>query len=368
MNTKVSVIIPIYNVEPYLRQCLDSVVNQSYKNLEIILIDDGSPDNCGAICDEYAAADERISVIHKKNGGLPAARNDGLARATGKWVSFVDSDDWCEPELYEKAVTQAEKTEADVVIFSLFQNSKSHEERIHAFSREFVTEDAELIRQLQLSVLDKRYVPFTEDYRWGQGFPWDKLFRRSVLENNHLRFSENVRANEDIIYNIHVFQFAKKVAFFDEALYHWRMNETSIGHKYMPDRAEVNREIYREMMRIGRRYHLQGEYDQAVKVRTVNNLLDLGQQCYFNPQRGGSIMKNICQLQMEMNSEPYATVWKEVEWKRLGKTAKVLKYSGPLRALGIYIHTRRKQISKMGYMDTFGGGADCSPAVPPERK
>ena len=123
MGSKISVIIPVYNVEPYLRQCLDSVVNQTYKNLEIIIIDDGSPDNCGAICDEYAAKDKRIQVIHKENCGLSAARNDGLARATGEWIAFVDSDDWCELDLYEKAIACAEKTDPDIVLYSLYKGS-----------------------------------------------------------------------------------------------------------------------------------------------------------------------------------------------------------------------------------------------------
>lgn len=371
MEAKISVIIPIYKVEPFLRECLNSIVNQTYRNLEIILIDDGSPDNCGHICDEYASADERIIVIHKKNGGLCAARNDGLARATGEWISFVDSDDWCEPTLYERAEKEGNRTEADIVMFSLFQNSKSDEERIHAFSKNFTTDDPELIMQLQLSVLDKHYIPFTDDYRWGQGFPWDKLFKRSLIENHHLCFSENVRANEDIIFNIHAFQFAKKVTFFDEALYHWRMNEGSIGHKYMPDRAEVNREIYREMMEIGHKYNLQEEYYRAVNARTVNNMLDLGHQCYFNPQREGSLLQNLYQLQKEMDQEPYATVWKEVDGKMLGKTGKVLKYIGPMRALGLYIFTKKRQMKKMSYFDAFenmrGGVIDSPNLLKQER-
>ena len=88
---KISVIIPVYKVEPYLRQCLDSVVGQTYKNLEFIIVDDGSPDGCGAICDEYAQKDERVQVIHKENAGVRAARNDGIERATGDWISFIDS-------------------------------------------------------------------------------------------------------------------------------------------------------------------------------------------------------------------------------------------------------------------------------------
>ena len=100
MDSCISIIVPIYNVEQYLRECVDSILAQSYQNLEIILVDDGSPDRCGAICDEYAAADPRIKVIHKVNGGLSDARNAGLEVATGDYIGFVDSDDWIAPDMF----------------------------------------------------------------------------------------------------------------------------------------------------------------------------------------------------------------------------------------------------------------------------
>ncbi len=103
----ISIIIPIYNVERYIHRCVGSVINQTYKNLEIILVDDGSPDNCGKICDEYAEKDERIKVIHKKNGGLSEARNFGIDVATGEWLFFLDSDDWIYPQTIEKLYASA---------------------------------------------------------------------------------------------------------------------------------------------------------------------------------------------------------------------------------------------------------------------
>lgn len=115
-DPKISVIVPVYKVEPYLRKCLDSIVNQTYRNLEIILVDDGSPDNCGAICDEYAARDGRIQVIHQANGGVSAARNSGLAEATGDWVGWVDSDDWIEPDMYEYMLKNVLEQNADIAV------------------------------------------------------------------------------------------------------------------------------------------------------------------------------------------------------------------------------------------------------------
>lgn len=122
---KISIIVPIYNVEKYIRQCLDSIVNQTYRNLEIILVDDGSPDACGAVCDEYAKMDGRITVIHKENAGVGAARNDGIDRATGEWLMFVDPDDWLELDCCENAIKAAQKSDCDVIYFQSDKRDKT---------------------------------------------------------------------------------------------------------------------------------------------------------------------------------------------------------------------------------------------------
>ena len=110
----ISVIVPVYKVEKYLHRCVDSILNQTYRNLEIILVDDGSPDNCGAICDEYAAKDNRIRVIHQENTGVSAARNAGLEACTGEYVAFVDSDDYVDCALFSACYTQIKKWEPDL--------------------------------------------------------------------------------------------------------------------------------------------------------------------------------------------------------------------------------------------------------------
>ena len=115
-DPKISVIVPVYKVEPYLHKCLDSIVNQTYRNLEIILVDDGSPDGCPAICDEYARRDPRVRVIHQENGGVSAARNAGLDAATGDWIGWVDPDDWIEADMYESLLENALAYEADIAV------------------------------------------------------------------------------------------------------------------------------------------------------------------------------------------------------------------------------------------------------------
>lgn len=117
----ISIIVPVYKVENYLSKCLDSMICQTYKNIEIILVDDGSPDNSGKICDDYAKKDSRIKVIHKENGGLSDARNAGLKIATGKYIGFVDSDDYISVEMYEKLYNQAKKEDADIACCNYYR-------------------------------------------------------------------------------------------------------------------------------------------------------------------------------------------------------------------------------------------------------
>ena len=123
----VSIIIPIYNVEPYLRCCLNSILAQTFQSWEAVLVDDGSKDNCGKICDEYAAMDSRFRVIHKENGGLTSARNAGLAMAFGEWVMPLDGDDWIEPDMLEKMYAVAEKSQADIVYCDFYLSYEKNE-------------------------------------------------------------------------------------------------------------------------------------------------------------------------------------------------------------------------------------------------
>lgn len=127
---QLSVIVPVFKVEPYLHCCIDSIRNQTYKNLQIILVDDGSPDNCGKICDEYAELDARIIVVHQKNRGLSGARNTGFRYAKGEYVAFVDSDDWIAPTMYETLVRMIEKNDLDMARCGIIETDGNGREHV----------------------------------------------------------------------------------------------------------------------------------------------------------------------------------------------------------------------------------------------
>lgn len=167
----ISIIVPVYKVEPFLRRCVDSLVNQTYHDLEIILVDDGSPDNCGKICDEYAATDSRIHVIHKQNGGLSSARNAGLEVARGEYIAFVDSDDWVEADTYAKLYELIQQYNADIAecalrfyrpwkperLFLEGQNTKSVRVFTNREALDRLYFGPQLLSDISITVCDKLY-------------------------------------------------------------------------------------------------------------------------------------------------------------------------------------------------------------------
>ncbi len=168
MGPLISVIVPVYKSEAYLRQSIESILNQTYQNLEIILVDDGSPDACGSICDEYAIKDKRIKVIHKQNGGLSDARNYGVDRATGEYLSFVDSDDWIEPDMFEVLTKVAEENRADLINCGAFRSCSDRS----AVNFEIDIKFANPIDSVKALIKGKI----------GAG-AWGKLYRKSCISN-----------------------------------------------------------------------------------------------------------------------------------------------------------------------------------------
>jgi minor teichoic acid biosynthesis protein ggaB len=203
----VSVIVPVYNVENYLRECLDSIVVQTYRNIEVILIDDGSNDSSGEICDEYADKDNRIKVIHKENGGVSAARNTGLDIAKGEWISYVDSDDYIESTMLETLICLAKENDIELAICSFKDISEC----------ENVTQEND-IRIFSKDELIYNYVVRNADYCITEGI-WDRIYKRVLVDG--LRF-KNDRINEDILYTMEVFTRAHKAVYTSEKLYNYR--------------------------------------------------------------------------------------------------------------------------------------------------
>lgn len=305
-SPKISVIIPVYKVEPYLRQCLDSVVNQTYRNLEIILIDDGSPDNCGRICDEYAASDERITVIHKENQGLCAARNDGISRATGEWVTFADSDDWIDTDFYERMLNALTNDKADIVCsqgYIIEDPDKSVEG--HVFEEEIQFNADESKDFLINGIL----VPVKKNgFRVSMGSVWDKFFLRKFLCGEKLIFDTSSKAMEDLLFCLHAFKKAQRVKSTMAIGYHYRMATGSITKSFNADRPQINYDFITKVN------YLWPEPNDVIKsslnARAIGMILLSLRLYYFHPANTKS-RKEIAGDIKEMKTWPY---YKEAIW------------------------------------------------------
>lgn len=208
----VSVIVPVYKVEPYLRRCVDSVLAQTYPNTEVILVDDGSPDGCPAICDEYAASDSRVSVIHQANGGLSAARNAALDVARGEWVYFVDSDDWVEPDIIEACIEKVVEHGVDMVVFDhLSEGGRSFDGLVSTDMPEGVHSSYETLNALYHDRID-----------FGA---WHILFARRLFDG--VRFPPG-EISEDIAIMFLLVDAARSVYVLHKVGYHYVVRTTSI--------------------------------------------------------------------------------------------------------------------------------------------
>lgn len=220
----ISVIVPIYKVERYLNKCVDSILNQTFTDFELILVDDGSPDNCGRICDEYAEKDNRIHVIHKENGGLSDARNAGLNYATGEYIVFVDSDDFIEPDLLEKAYSTIVKG-YDIVSFGF--NVIGVDGSISAIIHPEVGKELRFEKQADyLEFILKIFM------NWRVGWEaWSRIYRRDIIEKYELRFEDNSRIfAEDMYFNFCYIVHTKTMYAMKDCLYNYlRRNDSIMG-------------------------------------------------------------------------------------------------------------------------------------------
>lgn len=243
---KVSVVIPVYKVEPYLRRCVDSVLAQTLPDLEIILVDDGSPDRCPEICDEYASTYGNIQVIHKPNGGLASARNAGMKAATGKYLFFLDSDDWLDADGLERLYLCAEEHQVDFVRYRAIRSGWPGMEMDSPCR-------VEAVRELHEGYYDRKAI-HREVYPRLLGTSqltmgavvgaWGSLYRLGFLREHDLAFYEEVKFSEDLVFSARVVRAADSFYFMDSpGVYHYFYNPNSISKSFRAGRWESCKEL-----------------------------------------------------------------------------------------------------------------------------
>lgn len=341
----VTVVIPIYNTERYLARCIDSVLGQTYRHLEIILVDDGSPDNCPRICDDYAAADSRVTVIHKRNAGLGMARNSGIDAATGDYICFFDSDDYIAPDTVASCVAAAVEHAADVVIFGhhdVTPEGTVLRTRIpHPPKRLY--EGAEIVSELLPASL---YTGQNASKDWEISLSaCNKMFSLPAIRTSGWRFvSEREVIAEDYYSLTDLHRHLRRVYVMDRPFYHYMVNDQSLTHVFKADRFERIKTFYTAMVALAEDMGLSAVLEQPIKGvsfgLTVGGMKQLMAADLPLRQRYTALKQMICDgtLQMWVRTTDYTGAgWQ----KKLLYTAVKRKWV-PLCYLFLYLKNRRE--------------------------
>lgn len=276
-NGQISIIIPVHNSANYLERCLISVSNQTYKNLEIIIIDDGSSDNSLEIIQNISRTDSRMITISVANSGVSAARNEGLSYANGEFIMFVDSDDWIDNDTCEKAVDIIQKNNLDVVMWPYIREYPSKSKETLFLGREEII----LTECVQEKIWRRMIGPLKEEMRKPQFVDsmitvWGKLYRHDVIEN--INFIDiKLVATEDTLYNIEVFQRVKSIAYLPIPFYHYRKTDlSSLTHTYKQEKIRQWQELYRRIEKILLEADVPEHFYDALENRICLGLIGLG--------------------------------------------------------------------------------------------
>ncbi len=302
---KVSIIIPVFKTESYIRQCLDSVKDQTYPNLEIIIVDDGSPDDCGKICDEYALMDSRIKVIHKENGGIASAWNTGLSILTGDYFTFVDSDDWIELNAMETAVGACLENQVDLVCWGYYlrQGNRKKEKR--------VSDSAWMERDVGGMKMVRKSILTGEKFKGSnlEGYIWNKLFSANLLRKFEIRFTgRDVSPFFDKVFVLNFVRHVTSIMVLPDILYNYRILLGGDVRRYKANAVECRRNTvdeFRHAVDDGSYPQIEEEWFQELIAGSV---YDFGWQCFFHPGNPYPLKERIGMAKKAIDSEPFRSV------------------------------------------------------------
>ena len=331
-----SIIIPVYKVRSdYLDTCLKSILNQSFNDIEIIIIDDGSPDNCGLICDNYAEKDKRIKVLHQDNQGVSAARNAGIEMAIGEWIMFVDPDDWVKDNSYEKLSEYLMDNDIDILMFRHEKVSNSKRSTLKFNLKPNIvydTSDPVIKEELYRLGMRPKDVGF-----YGFQYCWDKVYRRKFIVENSIEFPISIHKSEDKVFILRCLEKLHRLMIVNETIYCYRVNTDGACYRYK-DNADSDRAKLASLLidmshcmdkEIGElKEYPNGEYN-VIYNDCINFLFfiitDILFLKFFHPDNPDQTNERFRKARRFIQSEPFRTVIKQVRYDELSNARKIKK-------------------------------------------
>lgn len=339
MKPKISIIVPIYNSENNIKKCLDSILEQSYDNLQIICVDDGSEDNSRNIIQDYAEKDTRVCVVRQKNGGVSNARNTALRYVSGDYILFVDSDDWIEQETCKIAVECAIHFKADVVMWSYVREIGNESRRKVIYDKDCIFEKKEILSKLHRRMVgvigDELSRPENAD---ALCTVWGKLYKKELITNNNIVFYDIRKTGtyEDGLFNLEILYYANKVVFLNQYLYHYRRNRNdSLTSSYNPNMREQWKHLFNIIEKYIERMNLGSEYMEALNNRIALSLIALGINEYESVASLGIKLANIKNIIIQ---EKYGNAIKQLDISRMPMHWKIFFWCAKNKnVVGVYI-------------------------------
>ena len=336
---QISVIVPVYKVEKDLTRCVDSLINQTLQDIEIILVDDGSPDECPAICDNYARQDKRIKVIHKKNGGVSAARNDGLAIAIGDWVIFCDSDDWMELDACQLLVSCGNQNSVDVVMADINRVNDGNISYVQFFDSDFITHESKYIQSIVEAILYPSYCKNPSKNNPATGFyggPWNKAIRRKLLMENSILFDvELLGVCDDMLFSAYVLSSCESLAYISEPIYNYMMFSASITQTHKANMVNINQRIFNAFENYLKCCNEDEQFETAYAAFVIRRFEEMLRFYFFNKKNDLELPERLKELKLVMKSEPYYSASNlvdvnilQAQHKRVAKLLKMQSANG----------------------------------------
>jgi glycosyltransferase involved in cell wall biosynthesis len=305
-DISVSIVVPVYKTEEgQFRRCLNSLIFAKETPVEIILIDDGSPDNCGAICDEYAQMDNRICVIHKENQGVSIARNVGIDSAKGNWICFVDADDWVETDYFSIMMPYL-SLENDVVFFNYYENNEKSIFIDSTLAITILSKKTDLLETMLLGKYGAKYGKYSLLF----SAPWAKMISRNFLRKNAIYFESDLFIKEDAVFMIDVMVNNPCITHSEGVFYHYMVNKKSVSHKYDARIKDWNRMI---LSHICQRVDCVGAMQNVVDKVTIQLLLtECNSMYFFHPYNKSTYIKKRDEYLEHINSLQIKLIIKKI--------------------------------------------------------
>ena len=324
---KISIIVPVYNMEKYLQKSLSSFTQQTFKDIEIVIVDDGSKDESYKIYNSFAEKDNRVKIVRKENAGVSEARNTGIDNANGEFLMFADPDDWMDEKCCEVMYTEQEKTDADLVLADVIVVKNGKNETWNLFSKPFTTTDHEFIKLYQKTCIGYSFNPMPA-VKWktpGLGSPWNKLFKRSIIQENHLRFDPYVKGiYDDNLFTLHYLMPTNSISYIQYPVYNYLLITSSITRSYKANSLDISERIYKRINDFIDETGDREFFEEAFYIYVVRRFMRLLDVYFCAENNPKSQEERYQEIKDTLNSEPYATAFKRVKLNQLMTNHKIV--------------------------------------------